>query len=114
MIRALTTVDHVRVDATIFHALHVAEAVWRKYGTEVLWITALRDGTHKPGSLHYEGRAADIRVKNLPRGAWETATAELQTALGPQYDVLLELDPPHVHIEFDPKPGAAPPQEGTP
>lgn len=102
MIRLLTTVDISNLQPPLVVALRIAETVWAKYGADTLWITAGKDGTHKPGSLHYDGKALDLRVKNLPQALWETASNELAAAVGPQFDVLLELAPPHVHVEYDP------------
>ena len=105
MIRHLTTVSLVNVLSQVFHAIHVAEGIWAKYGADTLWVTSVHDGTHKAGSLHYDGFAADLRVKNLAEKVWRLAADELSAALGPEYDVLLETDPkagPHVHVEFDP------------
>lgn len=104
MIRLLTTVDPAGMQPQINLAIQVAEPIWKKYGADTLWITSLNDGTHKIGSLHYKGLAVDLRVKNLPPTLWSQTVAELQAALGFKYDVLLEMDPPHCHVEYDPKP----------
>jgi hypothetical protein len=105
MIRLLTSVDVTGLQPQTLLAVRIAEAVWNRHGADTLWITSAADGAHKEDSLHYEGLAVDLRVRNLPQSSWETVTAELQAALGRQYDVILETDPakgPHVHVEFDP------------
>lgn len=102
MIRLLPGVNPSGVRPEILLALPIAEAVWRTWGAEVLWITSLTDGVHKDHSLHYSGLAMDLRVRNLPPSSWERARDALHAALGPYYDVLLEPVPPHIHVEFDP------------
>ena len=64
-------------------------------------ITSASDGTHGPHSLHYKGKALDLRTNTIPRHALQAVYADLKTALGSQFDVVLETD--HFHIEFDPK-----------
>lgn len=100
--RLLPGVQPGGVQPEILLALLIAEPIWKQFGAPELWVTSLTDGTHKAGSFHYAGKAVDLRVKNLPVATWEQARASLAAAVGPQYDVLLELDPPHIHVEFDP------------
>ncbi len=64
-------------------------------------ITSASDGTHGPNSLHYKGKALDLRTNNIPRHALPALHADLKTALGAQFDVVLEDD--HIHLEHDPK-----------
>lgn len=100
--RLLPGVDPAGIQPELLLALQIAEPIWRRFGAEELWVTSIRDGQHKTGSFHYVGKAVDLRVKNLPLGTWESVRAALQAAVGPQYDVLLEDSPPHIHIEHDP------------
>jgi hypothetical protein len=86
------------VDWRMFHAALVAEAIYRKYGAEVV-ITSAKDGKHSAHSLHYKGRALDLRTWNLA-GREMQVRDELQAALGDDYDVVLESD--HIHMEHDP------------
>jgi hypothetical protein len=66
-------------------------------------ITAARNGTHKPGSLHYKDAALDIRTKSLST----TVLGELFIRLRqkfppPTYDVLLESSgTPNAHIHLE-------------
>lgn len=67
-----------------------------------------------PGSKHAEDLALDYRVKHVPRETWEDIALRIAIALGPAYDVVLELDKStpwtdsrnrsHIHIEYDPQP----------
>lgn len=84
---------------TIWHAAIVTEAVLKKYGSELV-ITSVNDGKHMVDSLHYKGRAMDIRTWYI-QGRELQVVAELKRELGPDYDVVLEKD--HIHIEYDPK-----------
>lgn len=62
-------------------------------------ITSALDGKHSKGSLHYKGLALDFRTRTLD-DPQALATA-LATALGDDYDVVLEGD--HLHVEYDPE-----------
>ena len=85
-------------------ALAVAEAreVYREFNAEIV-ITSLLDGEHMKGSKHYDGQAVDLRVRHLSRSDWSTVASRIRVALGPEYDVVLEAEKLHIHIEFDPK-----------
>jgi hypothetical protein len=87
----------VILGATIF-----ADVMW-KHGIPTV-ITSCRDGKHKDGSLHYEGKAVDIRLAsrfNMSPNIDLLMLNEGRAALGEQYDLVLEQD--HFHLEFDPK-----------
>ena len=64
-------------------------------------ITSGSDGKHGPNSLHYKGKALDLRINTIPQELLPTVHKELKWALGPQFDLVLEPD--HFHVEFDPK-----------
>ena len=70
----------------------------------IVWITSANDSGHVIGSLHFQNRAFDIRIRNIlgHRAVEARLWAErIQEELGPDYDVILGLD--HIHIEFQPK-----------
>ena len=73
----------------------IAESVYYMAG-EDLTITAVTDGKHMEGSLHYQGRALDLRLPEEPA----QMVVALRAALGDEWDVVLEKT--HLHIEFDP------------
>lgn len=58
-------------------------------------------GKHARGSLHYVGLAADGRRSNVPPHLVNTIKDEVSTALGEEFDFVLEPD--HFHLEFQPK-----------
>ena len=62
-----------------------------------LFITAIRDGNHMSGSLHYNGNAFDFRLKSY------MTKPDLKRICGKDFDVVMH--PSHVHIEYDPKEG---------
>jgi hypothetical protein len=64
-------------------------------------ITSGDDSKHGPNSLHYEGKALDLRTKHLPPGLVHPVFMALQNALGDEFDVVLEDN--HLHLEYDPK-----------
>lgn len=83
--------------------LFIAAQAFEARGVPLV-ITAVRDGKHKVGSLHYVGAAFDCRLASRYTQNPDTdlrILADLKDALGPQFDVVLEGD--HFHVEFDPK-----------
>lgn len=72
--------------------LRKVEKLYASKGKD-LHITSLREGTHNPGSLHWLGFAWDQRPDGI-------AITEIKSAVGPNFDVVKEID--HLHIEFDP------------
>lgn len=60
-------------------------------------VTSAKDGKHGDGSLHYQGRAVDLRTRDFT-DIW---ASKLRMALGKDWDVVIESD--HVHCEFDQK-----------
>lgn len=100
----------VRLPATlhpaVLLAVMAADAIWRDAGCPSgVTVTSAADGVHRPGSLHGEGRAVDLRIKDVAPEARVLLVNRLTVALGADFDVLWESrgDPrEHVHVEFDP------------
>jgi hypothetical protein len=90
------------VSPEIVLALQVCETIYRQFGYE-LTVTSIRDGKHKNNSLHYVGKAVDLRTRNVDSDMREKLRVALQAALGAEFDVILEKD--HFHCEFDVKGG---------
>ncbi len=64
-------------------------------------ITSGSDGKHGPNSLHYQGKALDLRTYHLRPDQVHPIYLSLKECLGEQFDVVLEQD--HIHLEFQPK-----------
>ena len=84
-------------------ALDVANEVYASHGYDECWVTSISDGKHSRGSLHYVGLAADLRTRDLGEMAAIKIVVDLRIALGKEFDVVRELDPPHIHLEYQPK-----------
>ena len=84
-------------------ALYIAHTILSQQGKDTV-ITSGFDGIHALTSLHYDGRAADLRSR------WYYGKPELvdlmKDALGLDFDVLLENEGEsneHFHIEYQPR-----------
>jgi hypothetical protein len=72
-------------------------------------VTSANDGRHMDGSLHYVGRAVDLRTRDLHPDIAEQLVLALRkrlngdATLNRPYQVVLESD--HAHVEYQPKPG---------
>jgi hypothetical protein len=70
-------------------------------------ITAGLDGKHKVGSLHYVGKAVDIRSKHITDPVMKKRVlSEIKNILGKDYDCILECEGEaneHYHLEYDVK-----------
>ena len=78
----------------------LAGEVYEANGLDLVWAAAL-DSKHMPGSLHYVGLAVDVGLP--PEDRKSAIEKELRSALGEDYDLVVEGD--HWHIEFQPKRG---------
>jgi len=88
----------------MYYALGVVRAVWMAWGRRDPVVTCTIGGEHCPRSLHPNGRAVDIRTRDLPAemaAAMAYRCKNLLSYLG--FDVVLEVN--HLHIEYDPRPG---------
>ena len=90
-----STVNIENLDPILKAALTEMEYIYAKFHTELV-ITSGKDGTHGNGSLHYEGKAVDLRTWNV----LDALVKQLKAHLGPDYDVVLEDT--HLHVEYDP------------
>lgn len=93
------TVQLNGLDLQAVKAIFTAMLVWQKFGMQKLTITSARDGKHKTNSLHYTGKAFDLRTKDVPDAV--AMREVLQQRLGHDFDVILEPD--HIHVEYDPR-----------
>ncbi len=70
------------------------------FGKEIV-VTSILDGKHSKRSLHYEGKAFDIRRWIYTETQLIQFIELLEEELGDDFDVVLEAT--HIHIEYDPK-----------
>ena len=82
----------------ILLAVMIAQSIYSETENAMV-ITSLTDGRHGIGSLHHAGDAVDLRLP-MPVTRLQIVS-QLKTALGSDYDVVLESD--HIHVEYDPK-----------
>lgn len=101
------SVDPQGVSLQIVRAIVMAAGVWARHG-KPLTLTSLNDSRHSARSLHYEGKAVDLRTRDegpsyaqWPPEMKERLATELRAGLGSDYDVVVERT--HIHVEFDPK-----------
>jgi len=95
-------VECIDIIPLIFNAMVDTHTVFRNNGQDNLTITALRDGKHKVGSKHYQGRAFDCRTRTVEDPmVLARIIREVRATLGSDFDVILH--PTHLHVEYDPK-----------
>jgi hypothetical protein len=79
----------------------IANDIYRTIAGVPCVITSASDGKHGPNSFHYKGMALDLRTSSLRSEHVHPVYIALKSALGAQFDVVLESD--HIHLEFDTK-----------
>jgi len=88
-------------------AIYEARELWMLMTMSEFVITSVTDGTHSANSLHYSGRAFDMRTKPAPGDLVVRYRDRLRATLGSEFDVVLEgqgTPNEHIHVEWDPKP----------
>ena len=100
MIQLKRGIDLANLTPQMALAATVVASIYREDFKANLVVTSGRDGdhTHLP---HYLGYALDFRTRHLVPGDRACVQGRVQSALGDQYDVILEDD--HLHVEFDPR-----------
>ena len=94
-------VQYKDMDQNIVKAVPIIDRVYTEITGKEVTITSARDGEHMSGSKHYDGKALDLRTRDISRDTAAKVTVKLQNNLGRDYDVVHEKD--HIHVEYDPK-----------
>ena len=97
-------INGAHFDPVMVRIIDVARETAPMLENGTVWVTSANDSEHMDGSLHFDNRAFDIRIKNIIGDVQHEAklwAERMQVALGDNYDVVLEDD--HIHVEFQPK-----------
>ena len=97
-------INGAHFDPAMVRIIDVARETAPMLEKGTVWITSATDSEHMEGSLHFENKAFDIRIRNIIGHVQDEArlwAERMQVALGDDYDVLLESD--HIHVEYDHK-----------
>ena len=88
----------------LWFGLDVAAGLLKALGGPELTVTSMNDGRHSKQTLHDDGLAADLRIRDIPVAILKRFFDLLKAILAPfGFDAVLESD--HIHIEYDPKGG---------
>jgi len=79
--------------------LVAADKIWGELGQELV-ITSGLEGEHSAGSLHYYGRAVDMRTRYFDNATKKLAHRTLSDELDDRYNIIVH--PSHIHVEYDP------------
>lgn len=86
-------------------AMLIARDVMHRYGYECT-VTSANDSKHSEASLHYQGKAIDVRSKDIrTQEEKRLILSEMRRDFGSEFDVLIEGEGTaneHFHIEWDP------------
>lgn len=83
--------------------LLVLDRIYEEHGYRMT-VTSLVDGLHSDKSLHYSGRAADVRTNDINDDMIDAIFFQAQRELPEDFDIVLEArgtDNEHIHIEYD-------------
>jgi len=83
-------------------AILIVNSIYLDMGYEFV-ITSCTDGTHGYSSEHYKGDAFDSRTRHMTEDDVDLLIDNVRSSLGSEFDVVYEPNPPHMHVEYDPK-----------
>lgn len=93
-------VDCRGVHSKVWEALWIMSEIYNEHGKELV-ITSLREGKHsKKRSKHYDGLAADTRIRYFNTVTLTIVYRKIKQILGVDYVVVLEKD--HIHMHWAP------------
>ena len=75
--------------------------IYNDVNTDLVITSAHRPWDKK--SKHAKGDAFDIRIRQFTPAEQNEIHAILVNELGTYYDVIIKRNPPHIHIEWEPK-----------
>lgn len=81
-------------------AMEIADVLSKKISGQEAVVTSVLDGVHSKNSLHYVGKAFDLRIWIYTEEQIHLMVENLKSNLGSDYDIILEED--HIHVEYDP------------
>ena len=87
------------VHPSLFYAQMVLDSVTQSVVGRPAIVTSVEDGRHTATSLHYRGRALDLRTRDLSHAQKRKYAIALRSALGPGWEVIIESD--HIHVEYE-------------
>lgn len=98
-------VDPRHICNELMVALFVADTIWKVHGEELVVTEIYAVDGHSDASLHYDGKAADLRTRYFHESEVPAIAGRLREALGDTrgrfYDVVVHKT--HIHIEWQPK-----------
>lgn len=94
-------VDFTDMHIDVWYAVFICAMCLSWTGVKEMVLTSGREGEHKPGSLHFDGRAFDFRRWDLAGKDVDGFMANVKMCLGRDWDLVLEDT--HFHCELDPK-----------
>lgn len=83
-------------------AMMVAQSVYAANGCG-FEITSVVEGAHMRGSLHYSGAAFDCGIAGISALNAKQLSELIRSSLPGDFDVVLELERVHIHVEYQPK-----------
>jgi len=79
---------------------YAADKVWMDLFFCEATLTSAMDRSHSEHSLHYQGKAWDLRIWHIADDDLIIACTILRDILGTEFQVFRKPD--HIHVEFDP------------
>lgn len=81
------------------------DKIFLEHGGRMAIVTSVREGSHMENSLHWWGRAVDLRANDLSSREQQDILEALRDQLGDDWDILLHGQGAniHYHIEYDPE-----------
>lgn len=94
------------LDVNLLHGLlNLASIMETELDLSSITVTSVNDGVHKVGSLHYAGKAVDIRSKIYDRLKLGKVVERFKGLYDSDFDLIWESqgkDNEHLHLEYDP------------